>query len=200
MTSLYWLQDFKENGSGSSDSEQPLLVFPQLLVSQPPAARKRRQHTVVAILPAVPPPVPPLQGFGLVHVQSLALMNDCLRLYSGLGSQLHEQHGDGRLQQPLQRLDQLLKVLVAFEARVSAMRMLLLASNPAVGRADYYNATQGELWQSLTASPVASAKPTFKNRHVCKPQALRSISRAAQRCALRRTCYAFMRLARLMSR
>ena len=86
----------------------------------------------------------PLQGHGLVHLQSLGLLLDCLRLYAGLGSSLKDQGQDGSTpRQSTARLDKLLTLLVTAEARSSAMRLLLLASNPAVGRPDYVSAVQG---------------------------------------------------------
>ena len=86
----------------------------------------------------------PLQGCGLVHMQSLALLIDCLQLYASFGSCEADQARDSiASRQTVTRLDQLLALLVTAEARASAMRVLLLASKPAVGRHDYVNAVQG---------------------------------------------------------
>ena len=201
MSSLRRLQDSTEDGPENSGSEPPPLVFPQLLFRQPPAACSRQPHTCAATRPEPPPPpVPPPQSFGLVHLQSLALMIDSLRLYSGLGRQSAEQYRDSSTRRPLQRLDQLLEVLVTPEARVSAMRVLLLASNPAVGRADYFSAAQGELAQFVMADSVHFRHYFGNCRHIRGLQGLCSMSRAARHCVLRRTCCAFTPVARLMSR
>ena len=94
--------------------------------------------------------VMPLQGCGLVHMQSVALLMDCLQLYAGFGSCSRDQNRDSTApSHTVERLDQLLALLVTAEARASAMRVLLLASKPAVGRHDYVNAAQGvKCWSS----------------------------------------------------
>ena len=159
VTSLCHLQDSTEDGLDSSGSEPPPPFLPQLLVLQPPAKCSRQWRSPGIQREPTLAPVAPLQGFGLLHLQSLALMIDCLRLYTGLGSRLDERCGVSSTRSPPHGLEQLLAVLVTPEARVAAMRVLLLASNPAVGRADYCNASQGA-HTVRPARPFACVKMT----------------------------------------
>ena len=139
------MQDDAEDPD-TSCAEAPPFVFAQSLPCQPavdPACSRQCHSANMRLLPAAA--AVPLQGCGLVHMQSLALLIDCLRLYAGFGScsQDLNRHRTAP-SHTVARLDHLLSLLVTAEARASGMRVLLLASKPAVGRPDYVSAVQGE--------------------------------------------------------
>ncbi len=150
------IQDDAEDPD-TSCTEAPPFVFAQSLPCQPavdPACSDQCHSANAGRLPAAA--VMPLQGCGLVHMQSLALLIDCLRLYAGFGSCSRDRNRSSvASSHDIARLDQLLALLVTAEARASAMRVLLLASKPAVGRPDFVSAVQGE--KSLPSASRSSA-------------------------------------------
>ncbi len=150
------MQDDAEDPDESC-TEAPPFVFAQSLPCQPavdPACSDQCRSANAGRLPAVA--VVPLQGCGLVHMQSLALLIDCLQLYAGFGSCPRDQNRSSTApSRTVARLDHLLSLLVTAEARASAMRVLLLASKPAVGRPDFVSAVQGR--KSLPSAAMLPA-------------------------------------------
>ena len=171
------LQDTIEDCPNSSYAEAPPFLFAQSLPWQPayaPAGSGQR-HTSSAPRPVAV--TEPLQGYGLVQMQSLALLLDCFRLYAGFGTCSREQVSASIAPEQSSRLDQLLTLVVTAEARASAMRVLLLASKPAVGRPDYVNAVQG--------GPSCLSPPSCRllARWSCaKPRPLSSVPLQGLRC------------------